>query len=92
MGAVVVDTEYLALGLGVIPIADAGLARLYGAEPAAVTYQPGCLERAIREAMGIDPADRAERRLRMARARSDALAASLQNIANAVSEISVAGR
>ena len=82
----------MALGLGVIPIADADLARLYGVEHAAVTYQACGLEGAMRAAMEMGPADRAERVRRIERARSDALAASVRNVAEALSAVRVTKR
>ena len=81
------STMSMSIGLGVVPIAESRLATLYGVEDAAVTYLPGDLTGAIRAALSLTPADRAARRERLSRVRTDGLAASVRNLAGALQRL-----
>lgn len=80
----------MAIGLGVIPIADARLADLYQVGDVAVTYGPGDLADGIRAALGLPSAERVERRRRLFEIRADALEASVRNLAAALDRLGVA--
>ncbi len=79
----------MSLGLGVIPIADARLAALYGVDDAAVCHGPGGLPEAIRTALDLMPADRARRVAALGRLRADLLAASVANLGSAIERLGV---
>jgi hypothetical protein len=79
----------MSVGLGVIPIADARLAALYGVEDAAVCHGPGGLPGAIRTALDLVRADRARRVALLGRVRADLLAASVANLGSAIERLGV---
>jgi hypothetical protein len=80
----------MAIGLGVIPVANATLAQVYQVDGAAVTYQADRLLEGIRAALDLAPADRAGRVLRLSSVRSEALSASVRNIAALLDRLGVA--
>lgn len=79
----------MSIGLGVVPIAEASLAALYGAEPAAVTHPSGRLVEGIRAALDMSPGDRSDRVKMLGGIRSEALASSVANLADALASVGV---
>ena len=70
----------MAIAVGANLIVDEKLAELFGVQDVAVTYAPGCLTDAIREALLLTAVEREDRRSRLGEIRSAALATSLGNL------------
>ena len=79
----------MSIGLDVIPIAEASLATLYGVDQAAVTHPSGHLVDGIRAALDMSPGDRQARVASLGRIRSEALASSVTNLADALASVGV---
>ncbi|HEV8403680.1 MAG TPA: hypothetical protein VGQ31_11675 [Candidatus Limnocylindrales bacterium] len=79
----------MSIGLGVIPVTETSLARLYGVEEAAVTHGPGRLLDGLRAALDLDPAERAVRVAALDRVRAEALATSVTDLAAAFERLGV---
>lgn len=79
----------MAVGIGVIPVSEAHLAKLYQVDRAAVTYPAGGLASGIREAMSLSTSERADRERNLADIREDVLQASVRNFAAALQRINV---
>jgi hypothetical protein len=77
------------IGMGIIPIAEASVAAIYGVEDAAVTYDPAGLVDGLRRAIELGPVLRSDYVRRLQKIRSSLLASSVANLAATIDRLGI---
>ncbi len=78
----------MAIGLGIVPILDAGLARIYGIENIGIVYGPNGLRDALERARCMDVHELSERRVALLKHRAALLEANAKGLSKALVSLS----